>query len=304
MSRLPGNLSIVGTELLQLSSAHDKGTSLVTIDPCGGAAILEYSSVGNGATINWFQPAATASQSCFVMVPFCSRIASGTFSFAGRAITLPANLPGEKSAIHGHGFQREWTVDKVTSNTADLSFTHEADDWPWTYRCEQHLCLEAEKLSITLDLYNLSDTPMPYGMGLHPYFPKRQGIVLTAEVTSHLRLDDRLLPIELESLPQDLPLQDGLDLREQYLDNVFCGWQHTAQLDWPGLQQRLLLEASEGCDNLVIWVPQGESFCCIEPVSNLPDGFNNAVDFPDAFSVLHAGEGCTMSFSFTPGRTG
>ena len=78
----------------------------------------------------------------------------------------------------------------------------------------------------------------------------------------------------------------------------------SAQLDWPGLQRRLLLEASEGCDNLVIWAPQGESFCCIEPVSNLPDGFNQAVDFPDAFSVLPAGEGCTMRFSFTPGRAG
>ena len=292
----------MGTELLQLSSAHDKGTSLVTIDPCGGAAILEYSSVGNGATINWFQPADTARQSCFVMVPFCSRIASGTFSFAGQAITLPANLPGEKSAIHGHGFQREWTVDKVTSNTADLSFTHEAGHWPWTYRCEQHLRLDAEKLSITLKLVNLSETAMPYGMGLHPYFPKSKATVVTAEVASHLRLDDRLLPAELEPLPQNLDLHDGLNLNEQNLDNVFCGWQRAVRVAWPGLQRHLLLESSEGCNNLVIWAPQGESFCCIEPASNLPDGFNLSTDFPDAFAVLPAGAHSIMSFSFTPGR--
>lgn len=292
----------MGTKLLRLASLHGRGETQVVLDPGAGAAILQYSSTGVDGKIDWLQPADASNKACFVMVPFCSRIENGTFSFADKKITLPANLLGESCAIHGHGFQQEWTVDSATSNTADLSFTHEADDWPWTYRCEQHLCLEAEKLSITLDLLNLSDTSMPYGMGLHPYFPKNQGIKVTAEVASHLRLDDRLLPAELEALPQDLRLPDGLSLSQQYLDNVFCGWQHAAQLDWPGLQRQMLLEASVGCNNLVIWAPQGESFCCIEPVSNLPDAFNHAVDFPDAFSVLPGGGRCSMTFSFTPGH--
>jgi aldose 1-epimerase len=290
----------VGTELLRLSSAHAKGTSQVTIDPRAGAAILEYSSVDNGATINWFQPADTINQACFVMVPFCSRIANGTFSFAGQAITLPANLPGESNAIHGHGFQRIWRVDKTAEHSTRLSYTHEAGDWPWTYRCEQTLRLDGEQLSIALELSNLSDSPMPYGMGLHPYFPKNEGLVVTANVASHLRLNDQLLPAELDSLPSALNLQDGLRLNKQALDNVFCGWQHTLELHWPGLQRRLLLEASDQCNHLVIWSPLGESFCCVEPVSNLPDGFNQRSVLPDAFSTLLPGQHCRMTFRFTP----
>ena len=279
---------------------HGGRTTQVVLEPDAGASILEYSSTGVAGKIDWLQPADASNKACFVMVPFCSRIANGAFSFAGQKITLPPNLPGEDHTIHGHGFQRAWVVDDVTASTADLSFTHVAGDWPWSYRCEQRLRLDAEKLSITLELTNLSEVSMPYGMGLHPYFPKKQGIVVTAEVASHLRLDDRLLPAELEPIPQELRLHDGLDLNKQIMDHVFCGWQHAARLEWPDIQSHLLLETSDGCNNLVIWAPQSESFCCVEPVSNLPDGFNQAIDFPDAFSVIQAGECRRVTFSFTP----
>jgi len=291
----------VDTGLLRLASAHESGTSQVLINPRAGASIVEYSSAAGGDRIDWLQPADASDGGAFALVPFCSRIADGKFSFAGQAVTLPQNLPGEPHAIHGHGFQQEWRVDSAASNSADLSFTHKAGAWPWSYRCDQRLHLEAEKLSITLQLHNLSDTPMPYGLGLHPYFPKQQGMVLTAKVASHLRLDDQLLPAEEETLPLNLRLTEGLDLKEQSLDNVFCRWQHTVQISWPDLGRRLLLEASADCNHLVVWSPPDRDFCCIEPVSNLPDGFNLSADFPDAFAVLPAGAHISMTFSFTPG---
>jgi aldose 1-epimerase len=291
----------VDTGLLRLASVHESGTSQVLINPRAGASIVEYSSAAGRDRIDWFQPADHNNGGAFAMVPFCSRVADGKFSFAGQAVKLPPNLPGEPHAIHGHGFQQEWRVDNAGSNSADLSFTHNAGAWPWSYRCNQRLHLEAEKLSITLQLHNLSDTPMPYGLGLHPYFPKHHGMVLTAQVASHLRLDDQLLPAEEEALPLNLRLPEGLDLKEQSLDNVFCRWQHTVKISWPDLGQRLLLEASAGCNHLVVWSPRGSNFCCIEPVSNLPDGFNLSADFPDAFAALPAGAHISMTFSFTPG---
>ena len=292
----------MGTALLRLASVHENGASQVVINPRAGASIVEYSSVTSGSRIDWLQPADANNGGTFAMVPFCSRIAHGSFNFAGQTVTLPMNLAGEQHAIHGHGFQQEWAVHRCALNSADLSFTHAAGAWPWSYRCDQHLYLEGEKLSITLRLSNLSDTPMPYGMGLHPYFPKRQGVVLTAQVASHLRLNEQLLPAEVESLPRNLRLPDGLDLNEQSLDNVFCGWQQAAHISWTGLQRGLLLQASAGCNHLVVWSPQGRDFCCIEPVSNLPNGFNLAADFPDAFAILPAGATITMTFSFTPER--
>jgi aldose 1-epimerase len=291
----------VDTVLLRLTSEHEKGTSQVVLNPSAGASIVEYSSVAERSRIDWLHPVHDNEGGTFVMVPFCSRIAGGKFNFAGQVVNLPRNLSGEPHAIHGHGFQQEWVVDRTTPDSADLSLNHEADAWLWSYRCEQHLCLEAEKLSLTLKLCNLSDTPMPYGLGLHPYFPRHEGMVLTAQVASHLRLDEQLLPAEIEPLPRNLRLPDGLDLTEHYLDNVFCGWQRALRIIWPEQQRWLVLEASAGCNHLVVWSPPDKDFCCVEPVSNLPDGFNLSADFSDAFAVLPAGEEVAMTFTFTPG---
>ncbi len=234
------------------------------------------------------------------MVPFCSRISDGQFSYAGQDVSLTPNLPPEPHAIHGHGFQQSWQVDAQTADAATLSYAYSAASWPWSYRCEQRLRLQADVLSIELNLVNQSDSPMPYGMGLHPYFPKHEGLLLSAEVGTHLQLRDDLLPAGLQAVPEHLSMHKGLLLNNQVLDNVFCGWQHEARLNWVGQQRSLRMQAPVDCDKLVVWAPAGEGFCCIEPISNLPDGFNLAGRLPNAFATLAAGASHSMAFSFHP----
>ncbi|XOV82215.1 MAG: aldose 1-epimerase [bacterium] len=286
--------------LLRLASGPAGARSQVVIDPQAGAAIVAYRSDYRGGLMQWLQPADKVHPACFAMVPFCSRIANGRFSFAGKEITLAASLPGEEVPIHGHGLHQNWQVEALTGDAAVLSYDHEPGDWPWAYRCEQAVSLHTDQLRISLTLFNLSASPMPYGMGLHPYFPKHQGIHVTADVVSHLRLDKAGLPVGLEPVPPALQLQDGLHLTNQVLDNVFYRWRHVTRIQWPGLPHSLRLEASANCHHLVIWAPPGESFCCVEPVSNLPDGFNQAKTLPDAFATLLPDEHCTMTFTFTP----
>ena len=43
---------------------------------------------------------------CYPMVPFAGRIREGRFTFRGRAVELPRNLPPH--AIHGTVFERPW----------------------------------------------------------------------------------------------------------------------------------------------------------------------------------------------------
>jgi aldose 1-epimerase len=52
------------------------------------------------------------------------------------------------------------------------------------------------------------------------------------------------------------------------LDNCFDGWDGQATITWPRRGMRLVLSATEAFRHLVIYVPQGASFFCVEPVSH------------------------------------
>ena len=47
-----------------------------------------------------------------------------------------------------------------------------------------------------------------------------------------------------------------------------------AELHWPELDLTLVIEAGPIFRHLVIYVPPGQDFFCIEPVSHVNDGFN------------------------------
>ena len=52
------------------------------------------------------------------------------------------------------------------------------------------------------------------------------------------------------------------------LDNCFDGWDGRAAITWPKRRLQLALEASQPFRHLVIYVPPGRDFFCVEPVSH------------------------------------
>ena len=52
------------------------------------------------------------------------------------------------------------------------------------------------------------------------------------------------------------------------LDNCFDGWDGHAAIAWPSRRLKLALEASQPFRHLVIYVPPGRDFFCVEPVSH------------------------------------
>ena len=46
----------------------------------------------------------------FPLVPFCNRIRDGRFTFRGREVHLPPNMPGQKHPLHGQGWRGAWQV--------------------------------------------------------------------------------------------------------------------------------------------------------------------------------------------------
>jgi aldose 1-epimerase len=212
--------------------------------------------------------------SSFPLVPFSNRIADGRFAFQGRAYQLERNLPPEPHAIHGHGWQRPWKVEQASASRAELTFSNAVAGTPLDYRARQTFTLHDDGLEIALELTNAGGGQMPAGIGQHPYFVRTDGVTLRARLDHVWLPDERKIPKQRVPLPAAWDFADGLRLTLLDLDHCFGGWDGRAELHWPEMDLTLAIEAEPALRHLVIYVPPGQDFFCVEPVSHLNDGFN------------------------------
>src|SRR5262249_18391154 len=143
----------------------------------------------SGQTIDLLRPTSPASLArsaigdvaCFPLTPFSNRLRKGRFTFEDREIVMPLNTNGPH-VEHGHGWQRPGNTVTFGKERAILRLTHKADSWPFDYVMEQRFQLSTAGLDIELMARNDSNRSMPYGFGLHPYFPRTPSCLLTASV--------------------------------------------------------------------------------------------------------------------------
>jgi aldose 1-epimerase len=178
---------------LELITLRADGAGL-TVAPAVGGAVTRYWLERDGTTWEWLRPIPAEAvrdhrpdlASAFPLVPYSNRIREGRFTFRDRAVVLPLNRPPERHAIHGHGWQSAWCPVHVGPAEVRLEYRHAASAWPWPYRATQHFTLTPARLTVTLTLTSEGDTPMPAGLGWHPYFPRTRRTTITADVRSPL----------------------------------------------------------------------------------------------------------------------
>ena len=284
------------TELVTLS----RGPLTLTLAPaCGGSIVrLIYYSPG-GAEIPLFrvvegEPDDALRCASFPLVPFVNRVRNGKFAFRGREVTLSTNLAGDPSPLHGQGWRAAWEVEHQTRDGADLVYRHEADEWPWAYEARQALRLAEDCLVAQLTCINLSDQPMPCGLGHHPYFNCGAGTRIDTEVSCSWTIDDNVLPVER------VPAEGRFDLRDraicgQGLDHGFGGWSGRATIDDPDWPFALELTAPEA-PYFHIYSPVEGGIFAAEPVTHA----NAALNAPEGewpglgLRVLAPGEAMTL----------
>jgi aldose 1-epimerase len=231
----------------------------------------------------------------FPLVPYVNRIRDGRFTFRGREVRLQPNMAGDPSPLHGQGWLNPWKAEEQTATSASLTFRHEAGEWPWAYEARQRFQLNEERLSLELQCRNLSDDPMPCGLGFHPYFPCGSETVLNTEVEVAWTIDDKVLPVER------VPATGRYDLRDrricgQDLDNGFGGWGGEAaitDLNWP-FSVRL---TSSDAKFFQVYSPPAGGIFVAEPVTHANAALNTPEDqWPElGMRVLASGE--TMNLS-------
>jgi aldose 1-epimerase len=265
----------------------------------GGSIAAFYQQCGQDR-FDWLRPASAQAlqnrqpegMASFPLVPFCNRIRNGRATFEGHAITLPPNRGASPHTIHGVGWQLPWTVETCEGQSATLTLDCPASFWPYRFFARQRFELFEDRLGVTMEVKNCDTMTMPLGVGHHPYLWQRAHAFLQTDVERMWVTDADVLPVRLEEAPIVQQLCRGVVLSDVVVDNVFTGWNHCTRVVWPGAGHRgqdahLTLRAEHPLNYLVVYVPPGNDYFCIEPVSNCSDWLNLLNALPN--DVLHNG---------------
>lgn len=213
----------------------------------------------------------------FVLAPYANRIADGRFRVGEREVRIERNARGQAHPLHGHAWCKPWRVESAAPDRAVLAFEHPADSWPWHYRVTQILTLRAESLEVALSLENRDQSPMPAGLGWHPYFHKGPGAQLKAHLEGVWLTDAECLPVRLAHGTRFGQWDRGDELaRPELIDHCHTGWPGVAEILLPEQGLELALTASRTLRWLHIYSPPDKDFFCIEPVSHMPNAVNRS----------------------------
>ncbi len=271
------------------------GSLRIQLNPLVGGSISAFEWLGGGGVRPILRECHTAREnvldaSSFPLVPYVNRIRGGAFTFRDREVRLAPNMDGDPSPLHGQGWLNRWNVDHHEEGSAALHFHHAPGEWRWEYEARQHFSLDERGLSLMLTCRNLSDEPMPCGLGQHPYFPCGGGTRIDTVVTHVWTINEHVLPVE------KVPAEGRFDLRNrlvcgQNLDHGFGGWVGTTQITDPSWPYRIEL-SSPDAHFFQLYSPATGAIFVAEPVTHA----NAALNAPEqqwpelGMRVLEPGE--------------
>ena len=201
----------------------------------------------------------------YVMAPWCNRIAATPTLVDGRLVAVRSNF-ADGSAIHGQVHSLPWkAVDNGT-----LRVRAGGDGWPWGYESTLRVAIRGAALLIDQSLTNLAATPMPAGLGLHPWFRRPLEVCINGA---------RVLPSNLDAAEGVVPVSGSLDLRTMRAmpDDVDAAWldlgDPAVDLRWPeiGLSATMRVRSEHG-SCIVAASPRGVDAVAIEPQTHAPYG--------------------------------
>ena len=239
-----------------------------------------------------------------LLVPWSNRI-SGGFHFGGKYYALEPNLDGEPLPIHGVGFSSPWEVVEAASSRASLVLQA---DGPGPYRFEAQVVYELMDGALTVNLQatNHGPDPLPFGLGLHPWFPRTAAMTLLARATFVTLENSQHLPEGRVPVPSraDWNFTAHRPLPAAWINNDFSPWDGHAEIIWHDRGLRLAIE-TDGDPHLstyILYSPgSGSEFFCFEPVTHRIDA-HNRLGGPEAngLTILDANASFSIRARFVP----
>jgi len=258
-------------------------------------------------------------------VPLSQSHCRGRFSLEFSRLFFGQNDRG-RHAIHGYVCDRQWQVSVVARGSADSDLAwfcaaiegpEDASLWPGAYRLSLvcRLCEDKRtgpRLEYEFTVANRGDAPLPFGLGLHPYFslPPEDVHLL---VPVHRGQPPQIEVWELlDCIPtgRRLPLTgrhsqlfcDGSAAGQSY-DDIYrlchdTGW-HLVVGDRVS-RAGIVLRCSSSFRDLVVYTPAHRQAICFEPYTCVTNAIGMRDTVPDTgLQVIFPGEAWQGWITFT-----
>lgn len=204
----------------------------------------------------------------YVLAPYSNRLfGQCLLAGAGDVRHIALNRAGITDPVHGVAWMKAWTVTAHRAEALTLACRHEADaHWPYTHACELQLTVGDDSVCFRLTIRNLSDSPMPVGMGFHPFLAIDDDSAVAFSTAGRWEQDACGLPTHLAPTPE----QAAPGLRASTLEVNHChsGWSGPLRLTRPRHGITVEMRASHALDHLQVYRRAGMPWLCAEPVSH------------------------------------
>ncbi|HTL90345.1 MAG TPA: aldose epimerase [Leptolyngbya sp.] len=219
-----------------------------------------------------------------ILFPICGNLPGNAYVHNGQTYTLKQ-----------HGFARElpWEVIDQTTD-GELSFTiglssnaQTLEKYPFKFRLAFKYQLQGQTLSIDQQITNLSDEPMPFSIGFHPYFLALEKQQLRFEIPASEAFD--------QITRETYPFFNSFDFERDEIDWAFLDTSrqvsHVTDLS---RHTRMTLTAADEFPLLVFWTIKGKGYYCLEPWS----APRNALNTGDRLLSIQPGATLNTTVSF------
>jgi aldose 1-epimerase len=249
-----------------------------------------------------------------VLFPFPGRLPGQTLNWQGKKYDLGSD-DGRGNAIHGFVHARPWRVTSQSQSRVVGEFQAWKDDaslkdrWPADFRIAATYELSGSELSMHYRMENPGDSPLPCGLGTHPYFRVPLGgssandCLVQLPVTTQWELTDMIPTGRQLPLTNAAELAAGKKFAELTLDNCFAGLQFSGE--WSASR---ILDSESGLAmtirfdrafrECVVYTPPHREAICIEPYTCVPGAVAMQDPAAAGLRVLQPGESFEAKVKF------
>ncbi|SNS77677.1 aldose 1-epimerase [Noviherbaspirillum humi] len=241
---------------------------------------------------------------CFPLVPWSNRITGGGFEHDGVFHPVKLNKPGEAYPIHGDGWMQPWQVQDQGDGAITLALeSHRFDGDPYDYRSTQRFILEPHALRIELSVTHHGEKPLPYGLGLHPYFVRNERTLLQSPCDGVWLAGDDPIPVShTTEFPPTWDYNQPAPLQGPLIDNCFTGWIGESVISYPdrGISITMTMDDCNGYS--LMYRPPDLPFFCLEPITQPIDAFH--MPGQPGLAILNEGDTFVLKSRFAVSALG
>lgn len=237
---------------------------------------------------------------CCVLMPWSNRLYGGGFRWRDHDVNIGPMRPGDRFALHGDAWLAPWQV--VTSTLDELVLTHTSGPQAgFAYVGRVRYRVDDTALHVELSVQHRGPQPLPYGLGLHPWFVRDPDTMVAFRSTGRWEPDATRAPRLFRPLrsSQRLSFDRGRPLPKGRIDHVYAGWDGAAEVRWPARGLGLRMHAQPPARYLVVYSlppePGQAGFVCLEPVTHGNDAHRAPDPLARGLVELQCGQQMSLS---------